>query len=101
MNILAVAGGAFCVAAPLYTSEIAEKEIRGAVGSYFQLLLTMGVLFSYVFGTVTTPKMLSILCAFIPVVFGIVFFFQPETPVSQNAEKPVCETMNLPQQLRT
>ncbi|KAH1012448.1 hypothetical protein HUJ05_011607 [Dendroctonus ponderosae] len=75
-----LAGGAFCVAAPLYTSEIAEKEIRGALGSYFQLLLTVGVLFSYVCGTVTTPKMLSILCAFIPIGFGVAFFFQPETP---------------------
>ncbi|CAG9766858.1 unnamed protein product [Ceutorhynchus assimilis] len=76
-----LAGGAFCVAAPLYTSEIAETEIRGALGSYFQLLLTVGILFSYVFGAICSPKILSIICAFIPIVFGIVFFFQPETPL--------------------
>ncbi|XP_076258320.1 facilitated trehalose transporter Tret1-like isoform X2 [Rhynchophorus ferrugineus] len=76
-----LAGGAFCVAAPLYTSEIAENEIRGALGSYFQLLLTVGILLSYTFGAVTTPKTLSIICAFIPIVFGLIFFFQPETPI--------------------
>lgn len=76
-----LAGGAFCVAAPLYTSEIAEKEIRGALGSYFQLLLTVGILISYIFGSEFSPQVLSIICVFIPVVFGLVFFFQPETPV--------------------
>jgi len=76
-----LAGGTFCVAAPLYTSEIAETQIRGALGNYFQLLLVVGILFSYVFGAVCNPQMLSILCAIIPLVFGVVFFFQPETPI--------------------
>ncbi|XP_066142079.1 facilitated trehalose transporter Tret1-like isoform X2 [Euwallacea fornicatus] len=76
-----LAGGSFCVAAPLYTSEIAEKEIRGALGSYFQLLLTIGILFSYIFGAITSTQVFSILCCCIPFVFGLVFVFQPETPV--------------------
>ncbi|KAJ8981382.1 hypothetical protein NQ317_002576 [Molorchus minor] len=42
-----LAGGAFCVAAPIYTSEIAQNEIRGTLGSFFQLLLTVGILISY------------------------------------------------------
>lgn len=88
-----ILGGAFCVAAPLYTSEIAEKEIRGALGSYFQLLLTVGILFSYVFGTLCSPKLLSIICAFIPIVFGLIFFFQPETPVSNNLSTSYCEDL--------
>ncbi|KAL1491479.1 hypothetical protein ABEB36_012072 [Hypothenemus hampei] len=76
-----LAGGAFCVAAPLYTSEIAETRIRGTLGSFFQLLLTIGILLSYVFGVVSSPKTLSIICLFIPIGFGLVFFFQPETPL--------------------
>ncbi|XP_060534579.1 facilitated trehalose transporter Tret1-2 homolog isoform X2 [Cylas formicarius] len=79
--LVGFAGGAFCVAAPIYTSEIAQKEIRGTLGGYFQLLLTVGILFAYVFGSICTPLVLSILCACIPLVFGVVFFFQPETPV--------------------
>ncbi|CAG9861898.1 unnamed protein product [Phyllotreta striolata] len=76
-----LAGGAFCVAAPIYTSEIAENRIRGALGSYFQLLLTVGILIAYVAGAFISPKSLAILSLCIPVVFGVVFFFQPETPV--------------------
>lgn len=36
---IGIAGGAFCVAAPLYIGEIAQKEIRGTLGSYFQVRL--------------------------------------------------------------
>lgn len=76
-----LAGGAFCVAAPLYTSEIAQKEIRGALGSYFQLLLTVGILLSNIMGAYLEIKTFTIICAIIPFVFGVVFFLQPETPV--------------------
>ncbi|XP_068148977.1 facilitated trehalose transporter Tret1-like [Drosophila tropicalis] len=37
--ILGIAGGAFCVTAPMYTGEIAQKEIRGTLGSFFQLMI--------------------------------------------------------------
>lgn len=40
-------GGAFCVAAPTYIGELADKEIRGTLGVLFQLLLTMGIMVSY------------------------------------------------------
>ncbi|KAL3275587.1 hypothetical protein HHI36_020342 [Cryptolaemus montrouzieri] len=79
--ITGMAGGAFCIAAPMYTSEIAEKEIRGTLGSYFQLLLTVGILISNVLGAYVDIKTFSILCFCIPLVFGAVFFFQPETPI--------------------
>ncbi|XP_072743512.1 facilitated trehalose transporter Tret1 isoform X1 [Anoplolepis gracilipes] len=80
--ITGVSGGAFCVAAPLYTSEIAESEIRGTLGSYFQLMLTIGILISYVLGTVLeNMKTLSIISGIVPLIFFVVFFFMPETPV--------------------
>lgn len=76
-----LAGGAFCVSAPMYTSEIAEKDIRGALGSYFQLLLTVGILLAYLFGAFLEPQTAAIICACVPLVFGVVFFLQPETPI--------------------
>lgn len=78
--ITGIAGGAFCVTAPAYTSEIAQDSIRGTLGSYFQLMITIGVLFAYVVGSYTTVFLFNILCTFIPIVFGIVFFFMPESP---------------------
>lgn len=79
--ILGLSGGAFCVSAPMYTSEIAQKEIRGGLGSYFQLLLTCGILFANIIAYVADALVYSIICACIPIVFGVVFFLQPETPV--------------------
>ncbi|KAL6254866.1 hypothetical protein P5V15_014207 [Pogonomyrmex californicus] len=80
--ITGVSGGAFCVAAPLYTAEISESEIRGTLGSYFQLMLTIGILASYVLGAlIENMKTLSIISAVMPIIFFVVFFFMPETPV--------------------
>lgn len=78
--ILGVAGGAFCVTAPMYTGEIAESSIRGALGSYFQLMITIGILFVYAVGAGAEVILLSIICGIIPLVFGVIFFFMPESP---------------------
>lgn len=43
--------GSYSVIVPLYTSEIAEKEIRGTLGTYFQLQVNAGILFTYVIGS--------------------------------------------------
>lgn len=79
--ILGIAGGAFAVSAPLYTSEIAEKEVRGALGSYFQLMVTLGILFVYAVGSGVNLFILSIICGVVPLVFAGIFFFIPESPV--------------------
>ncbi|KAJ8716334.1 hypothetical protein PYW08_013619 [Mythimna loreyi] len=78
--ITGIAGGAFCVTAPAYTSEIAQDSIRGTLGSYFQLMITLGILFAYVVGGYTSVFVFNILCTCIPIVFGLVFFFMPESP---------------------
>lgn len=78
--ITGVAGGAFCVTAPAYTSEIAQDSIRGTLGSYFQLMITIGILFAYAVGSYTPVFVFNILCTCIPIIFGIVFFFMPESP---------------------
>lgn len=76
-----LAGGAFCVSAPLYTSEISDTDIRGRLGSFFQLFLTIGILFAYLFPLFADIFWHSIGCAIFPLIFGVVFFIQPETPV--------------------
>jgi SP family facilitated glucose transporter-like MFS transporter 8 len=79
--ITGMMGGAFSLTAPAYTSEISEKEIRGTLGSYFQLMLTIGILFVYGLGSGTTVFVLSLVCGVVPLVFGLVFLFIPETPL--------------------
>uniref|UniRef100_A0A1L8DIL6 Facilitated trehalose transporter Tret1 n=2 Tax=Nyssomyia neivai TaxID=330878 RepID=A0A1L8DIL6_9DIPT len=79
--LVGIAGGAFCVTAPMYTGEIASKEIRGVLGSFFQLMVTIGILFVYAVGHGVNVFTLSIICAVIPIIFGIIFFFMPESPL--------------------
>lgn len=79
--LLGIAGGAFCVTAPTYTAEIADKEIRGTLGTFFQLLLTVGILFVYAVGSGVSVFVLNIICMCVPIVFGCIFIFMPETPL--------------------
>ncbi|XP_076650151.1 facilitated trehalose transporter Tret1 [Halictus rubicundus] len=78
--ITGFASGAFCVAAPMYTAEISESSIRGSLGSYFQLLLTIGIFLSYLLGNWVNMFTLSIISAIAPLVFFVIFLFMPESP---------------------
>lgn len=78
--LLGISGGAFCVAAPTYIGEIAQSSVRGSLGSYFQLMLVVGVLFSYIVGAYANVLALNLICASLPLIFGIIFMFMPETP---------------------
>lgn len=78
--ITGMASGACCIAAPLYTSEIAHRSLRGTLGSYFQLMVTTGIFLAYLVGKYMSPIHFTIWCACIPIVFVILFVFQPESP---------------------
>jgi SP family facilitated glucose transporter-like MFS transporter 8 len=79
--ITGMMGGAFSLTAPAYTSETSEKEIRGMLGGYFQLMLTVGILFVYGLGSEVSVFTLSVVCGVVPLVFGVIFIFMPETPL--------------------
>ncbi|KAL0811515.1 hypothetical protein ABMA28_009906 [Loxostege sticticalis] len=72
--------GGICVAAPMYIGEIAETSIRGSLGAFFQLFLTVGILFTFVVGAWTHWRTLSIISAVLPPLLVIVFWWMPETP---------------------
>ncbi|ENN81360.1 hypothetical protein YQE_02235, partial [Dendroctonus ponderosae] len=76
-----MAGGSFCIVGPLYTSEIAQNEIRGTLGTFMQLFITIGILWSNVLGWAVPIILFCIMCLAVPVVFGLLFFFQPESPI--------------------
>ncbi|KAL1489124.1 hypothetical protein ABEB36_014067 [Hypothenemus hampei] len=73
-------GGAFVIVGPLYTSEIAQNEIRGTLGTFTQLFITLGILYSNLFGWITPITVFCILCAAVPIIFALLFMFQPESP---------------------
>lgn len=79
--ITGFSGGAFCIVAPTYTAEIAEKSIRGRLGVFFQLLLVIGILFAYALGEFHNLKALTLPCGVVPIIFALIIFFLPESPV--------------------
>lgn len=94
--LLGMSGGAYFVMAPMYIGEIAQKEIRGALGTYFQLMVTMGILLVYALGYGLSVFVFSLICAAIPIVFAAIFVFMPETPlflVSKNQTEDAVKSL--------
>jgi SP family facilitated glucose transporter-like MFS transporter 8 len=79
--IAGVAIGAVSVTVPMYIAELAESSIRGALGTLFQVQMTLGILFSYLVGMVGDHRALSFIACALPVVFFITFSWMPESPV--------------------
>lgn len=78
--LLGFSGGAFFVVAPTYIGEIASKEIRGTLASYLQLMITVGILFIYAVGHLFTMQTYNIICGVLPLIFGAIFMWMPESP---------------------
>lgn len=77
-----VAIGAISVAAPMYVGELAEPKIRGTLGTFFQLQITLGLLCEYILGgSVKDFQILALISSIVPVVFLFCFTFMPESPV--------------------
>ncbi|KAJ0170751.1 hypothetical protein K1T71_013523 [Dendrolimus kikuchii] len=88
--------GGICVAAPMYIGEIAETSIRGALGAFFQLFLTVGILFTFAVGGWTHWRTLSIVSAVLPPLLVAVFWWMPETPqylLSKNRRRDAEKTL--------
>src|ERR671933_2760009 len=92
--VLGLAVGAAALTVPLYLSEIAPTEIRGAISSLNQLMITVGILSAYIVNAILASSgawrwMLGL--AVIPsIVLLIGMFFLPETPrllVSQDRDE--------------
>lgn len=95
-----IAGGAFFVTAPMYIGEIAEKDIRGKLGSFFQLMVTIGILFVYAIGYGLSVFHFSIVCGILPLIFGAVFIFMPESPLYLISKNRTTDAINSLQWLR-
>lgn len=97
---LGLAGGSFCISAPQYSAEITEDKIRGIVGTFFQLLIIAGILAVYIIGAIFTVYWMNWICLFFPLIFGIIFFFMPESPVFLVSKKKYDEAAKTYKWLR-
>ena len=74
------AGGAFLLAAPAYSDEIAEPRYRGALGSLMQLMVTIGILFVNL-NCQTEWRLLTGICTIFPVVMVFWMVWMPRSPI--------------------
>ena len=65
---------------PIYVSEIAADEIRGALGSLFVFAINIGVLLAFIAGAFMPYKIFGIFSLIFPLLFLGSFIFLPETP---------------------
>lgn len=76
-----IGAGAACVLVPVYAGEIAQASIRGALGAFFPLLFSSGIVFSYVAGAYCSYVVFNIACCAILVPFVLSVPFMPESPM--------------------
>ncbi|XP_020293165.1 facilitated trehalose transporter Tret1-2 homolog [Pseudomyrmex gracilis] len=78
--IFGVALGFAFTLVPMYCGEIAETSIRGTLGSFLQLFITIGLLYSYAIGPFVSYEVFCVVCAVLPIVFFVCFIMMPESP---------------------
>lgn len=80
--VAGLAGGVISVAAPMYIAELSHISIRGTLGTFFQVQITIGILLEYLLGDIIRDvRALSLTSSVLPVVFLLSFAFVPESPV--------------------
>jgi len=79
-----MSAGGSTVVVPLYSSEIAEPAIRGIVGVYLDLSMTIGILLAYLVGALAgdaTPVAIAALGLVLSVASAVAACAMPETPI--------------------
>ena len=72
--------GMVCVAAPLYVTETAPRELRGTLGAGIQLSITIGILMVYCLGLILNWRDLAIVGAAAPIISLLLSFKVVESP---------------------
>ncbi|XP_076759297.1 facilitated trehalose transporter Tret1 [Xylocopa sonorina] len=72
--------GVSYVVCPMYIGEIADKKVRGSLGSFIKLMVTFGELYSHAIGPFVSYDCLAYSCAVIPAIFFLTFSWMPESP---------------------
>jgi MFS family permease len=79
-TFIGCAAGGYCIGVPVYVGEIAQSNVRGKLLSYFQLTLTLGILFVYTIGYLASLFWATVICAILPLILTTGLYFMPESP---------------------
>ncbi|XP_046418828.1 facilitated trehalose transporter Tret1-like [Neodiprion virginianus] len=75
-----IGGAGAILVVPLYVGEIASNDIRGMLGSLLVFFINIGILLTYVLGTLLSFRVFAICASVIPMVYLGAFIFMPESP---------------------
>lgn len=78
--IQGVALGISITVVPMYIGEISSPKIRGSISSLFHNSWYLGHLIEYCLGPFMSYRTFTYATATIPILFMLLFFWQPETP---------------------
>lgn len=79
---------------PMYVGEISDKHMRAALGSLFILMYNVGVLYVYIFGVFVGYDWLNVACLAISVLYMIVWYYVPESPIYLIQQNKMAEAKN-------
>lgn len=82
-----VASGVTSIAAPVYIAETSSASVRGMLGSCFQVMVTLGVMYVDVVGAFGSWRWLCVACVAMTLVWAIALFFVPESPAYLLSQK--------------
>ncbi|XP_029173742.1 facilitated trehalose transporter Tret1-like [Nylanderia fulva] len=78
--ISGIGQGIVYVVCPMYIGEIADKDIRGGLGSLIKLMVTFGEFYAHAAGPFVTFYNLAYICLLLPLIFFLSFPWMPESP---------------------
>lgn len=72
--------GFVMTAEPMYIGEISSDDCRGALGSFMQIGIVIGILYVYCIGPYVSFVAFQYICLIIPLLFIATFYFMPDSP---------------------
>ncbi|XP_019565072.3 facilitated trehalose transporter Tret1 [Aedes albopictus] len=78
--IAGATGGGIMVTFPLFIADISDNKIRGILGSCMALFGNSGILLMYIVGDLLSYRTVPLVMMSVPLLFGIIMYFIPETP---------------------
>lgn len=72
--------GITTIAVPVYVSETASADVRGMLGSFFQVMVTIGVLYVDIVGAFLSWRWISVACLGLVFIWSVLLLYIPESP---------------------
>lgn len=96
--------GLVYVVCPMYIGEIADKDIRGVLGTFIKLMVTFGELYAHAIGPFVSYGALGYSCLLLSALFFLSFVWMPESPyylVMRNRRSEAERSLRWLQSLQT